>query len=277
MSENTGTYDYFTMDGLGNDFIVFDAREQDIPLSSEDVRLLSDRVDGIGCDQLIVIKPSDTCDAFMEIWNADGGMVAACGNAARCIAWYLADGKAGAQVSIQTAATLLHATVLEDNFVTVDMGEPGVHWQDIPLAGVMDTLSLPLSAGPLANPIAVSMGNPHAVFFVEDVDALDAIDLESLGPILERDALFPEHANISVCSVEGDLIRQRVWERGVGITKACGTGACAALVAAARRGLTGRIATVRLDGGDLTIIWNDINHVIMTGEVAMGHGGTVTL
>lgn len=268
------TYDYFTMDGLGNDFIVFDAREQDIPLSSEDVALLSDRADGIGCDQLIVIKPSDSADAFMEIWNADGTMVSACGNATRCIAWYLADGKAGTEIAIQTAAALLQATVLEDNFVTVDMGEPGTHWQDIPLASEMDTLSIDLSAGLLANPVAVSMGNPHAVFFVEDAEA---VDLEALGPILERDDIFPENANISVCSLQGDHIRQRVWERGVGITQACGTGACAALVAAVRRDLTPRIATVRLDGGDLTIIWNDINHVIMTGEVAMGDAGTVML
>ena len=274
MTNETHTHLYVTMDGLGNDFIIFDAREQDLYLSDEEVQLLADRTNGIGCDQLIIIRKSHVADALMEIRNADGGEVSACGNASRCIAYLLTDGELEKTISLETKAGLLKATIVGENMVSVDMGEPKFSWQEIPLTFDMDTLMMTISAGPLSSPVAVSMGNPHAVFFVDDVDS---IDLVKLGPKLENHPIFPEGANISICSVEGGTIIQRVWERGVGITQACGTGACAAVVAANRREMMGRQATVQLAGGVLDITWREDNHVMMTGAINFKDTGTVTL
>jgi diaminopimelate epimerase len=264
---------FIKMHGLGNDFVVVDARRRDVALDSARVRAIAERRLGVGCDQLLEIRApqSAKADAFMRIWNADGGEVAACGNGARCVAAFLMSESGASETVIETVAGLLRAEAAGAGRVAVDMGVARTEWHEIPLARETDTISLDLSLGELSAPVAVNMGNPHAVFFVADAEA---VDLAALGPELESDALFPERANIGVAEVQGKAqIRLRVWERGVGLTQACGTGACAALVAAARRGLTGRAATVTLDGGALEIEWREDGHVRMTGPVATSFMG----
>ncbi len=264
------------MHGLGNDFVVLDARDRPVALSRAQARAVADRRTGVGCDQLITVEPSARADAFMRIHNADGGEVAACGNAARCVAAMLMAERGRDRVVIETAAGLLDSRAAGEGLVAVDMGEPGLDWRDIPLARETDTLHLDLAIGPAAapmlrDPAAVSMGNPHAVFFVADAAA---VDLGIVGPMVERHPLFPERANASVAEIMGErAIRLRVWERGVGVTAACGTAACAALVAAHRRGLAGRAARVVLDGGPLDIEWREDGHVTMTGPVAVSFTG----
>jgi len=268
------------MHGLGNDFVVIDRRREDVAVSAAAARALADRHTGIGCDQLILIEmPRDpAAQIFMRILNADGSEAAACGNGARCIARLIAEETGNGRVRIETLAGLLDAELLPDRRVAVDMGPARTLWSEIPLARAMDTLRVDLAVGALASPVCNSIGNPHATFFVGDADA---VDLAALGPILEHDALFPERANIGVATVDGaERIRLRVWERGAGITRACGSGACAALVAAHRRGLTGRRARVALDGGDLDILWRpdekeQPGHVIMTGPATLAFEGSV--
>lgn len=266
------------MHGLGNDFVVIDARRRALDLSDSQVRAIADRHKGVGCDQLIVLEParSTLADVFMRIRNADGGEVEACGNATRCVAAVLMDEKKADHAIIETVAGLLDAEssgTTESRMISVDMGPARLDWREIPLRQACDTLHVPLSLGPLSDPVATNMGNPHATFFVPDAQA---IALDALGPRLERDPIFPERANIEVAEIIGDnRIRLRVWERGAGITLACGTGACATVVAAARRGLTGRKADVTLDGGTLTIEWLPDNHVLMTGPVAVSFSGTL--
>ena len=257
------------MHGLGNDFVVLDARAVPVPLTPALARAVADRRTGIGCDQVVVIEParSSLSDAWMSLWNADGSETSACGNATRCVAWLLMEQAATDRVVIETRAGLLDAERRGDRLVAVDMGPARLDWREIPVARPLDTLNLGIGAGVLRNPVGVSMGNPHAVFFVDDVAA---VDLAALGPVLEHHELFPERANIEAAQVlSPDRIRMRVWERGTGITSACGTGACATLVAAARRGLTGRKAEIVLDGGVLTIEWLPDDHVMMTGPVAL--------
>jgi len=264
---------FVKMHGLGNDFVVLDARRLPLALEPAGVAAIADRRTGVGCDQLIVIAPARDAasDCWMAIWNADGSEVSACGNATRCVAWLLMRESGRDKVVIETRAGLLDAESRGAFLVAVDMGQAGLDWRDIPLAEPMDTLHLGIGAGPLSDPVGVSMGNPHAVFFVDDVDA---VDLAALGPGLERHPLFPERANIEIAQVLTDgRIRMRVWERGTGITMACGTGACATLVAAARRGLGGRAAEVVVDGGALGIEWLPDDHVLMTGPVAMAFTG----
>ena len=269
---------HFTkMHGLGNDFVILDGRRDPVALDASHARAIADRHTGIGCDQVIVVSPPEDAraDAFMRIHNADGGEVAACGNATRCVASLLMAETGSDNVRIQTLAALLNAQSTGDALVTVDMGVPGLAWDDIPLAREQDTMRLSIAAGPLSQPVAVGMGNPHAVFFVDDAKT---IDLAELGPKLEHDAMFPERANIGVAQLTGEnQLRLRVWERGAGITLACGTGACAAAVAAHRRGLTGRTVTITLDGGKLEIDWRDDDHVMMTGPVATSFTGELDL
>jgi diaminopimelate epimerase len=263
------------MHGLGNDFVVIDGRAQALALDDRLARTIADRRTGVGCDQLIVIEPprSGLADAFMRIRNADGGEVEACGNATRCVASLLMDEKRRSHVVIETVAGLLDAESRAGGRVAVDMGPARLDWRDIPLAEPKDTLHLGIALGQLADPVGVSMGNPHAVFFVADAEA---VDLAALGPPLEHHKLFPQRANIEVAQVlDRRRIRLRVWERGAGITLACGTGACATLVAAARRGLSERRATIVLDGGELEIEWLKADHVLMTGPVATAFTGTL--
>ena len=266
---------FVKMHGLGNDFVVFDGRRDPavLDLDNATAARIADRKTGVGCDQLIVIEPAldDMADAFMRIRNNDGGEVEACGNAARCVASIVMGELGRKDVIIETVVGLLDSNGLADGRVTVDMGQVKLDWRDIPLSQAVDTNHIPLSLGPLSDPIGVNVGNPHAVFFVDDAEA---IDIEKLGPVLEHHEMFPERANIEVCSIVGEnQIRMRVWERGVGITRACGTGACAVGVAAARRGLTDRKTEIILDGGKLTIEWLPDDHVLMTGPVATSFQG----
>jgi diaminopimelate epimerase len=267
--------DFIKMHGLGNDFVVIDARKATLRLDNARARAIADRRTGVGCDQLIVMElpANGAADVAMRIRNADGGEVEACGNASRCVAALIMAESRRPTCVIETAAGLLECRAQADGNVTVDMGPVRLDWRQIPLAEERDTLHLGIEAGPLSDPVGVNVGNPHAVFFVDDVEA---VELAVIGPGLERHFLFPERANIGVCQVDGaDRLRLRVWERGVGLTRACGTGACAATVAAHRRGLTGRRAEVVLDGGPLEIEWRADDHVLMTGPVATAFHGVL--
>jgi diaminopimelate epimerase len=266
---------FIKLHGLGNDFVVIDGRATAIALDDRQAAAIAARHTGIGCDQLIVIEnPKDkAASAFLRIRNADGGEVAACGNAARCIGDLLMREAGSDRITLETAAGLVEARAAGQSRVAVDMGKPRLAWREIPLARDCDTLHLPLSLAPLRDAVATSMGNPHATFFVADVAA---IDIAALGPKLEHDPLFPERANIGVAQIlSPEKIRLRVWERGAGLTPACGTGACAALVAAHRRGLTGRRAEIVADGGNLAIEWRGDDHVLMTGPVAASFSGVI--
>ncbi len=259
------------MHGCGNDFVVLDERTHPLGLTPGQAAAVCDRRRGIGCDQLVSLEPvpHDPAAVFMRIRNADGSESGTCGNATRCIAAILAAETGLDRVTVHTIAGTLAAERLADGRVRVDMGTPRLGWRDVPLAREADTLRLPLPG----DPAALSMGNPHATFFVPDVDAI-----ETRGAVLERDPLFPGRANIGFAQVVApDRIRLRVWERGTGLTLACGSGACATLVNAARRGLTGRRAAVLMDGGTLEIEWRDDGRVWMTGPVATSFTGEVDL
>jgi len=255
------------MHGLGNDFVVLDTRTQPLPpMTAALARALADRRTGIGCDQLILLEESPKADFRMRIFNADGGEVEACGNATRAVAILH-----GSPAHIETAGGVL-AVQPGEGGAAVDMGEPRFEWDAIPLAYAMDTASLPVGWDELEQPAAVNVGNPHAVFFVDDCDA---IELERLGPQIERDPLFPQRVNVNVATVEDRAnIRLRVWERGVGITRACGTGACATAVAAMRRGLVDGEVTVALQGGSLLIAWGEDGRITMTGPATESFRGT---
>jgi diaminopimelate epimerase len=268
------------MHGLGNDFIVLDGRATPPNLTPEMTRRLADRHTGIGCDQLIVIEPprGQTGDAFMRILNADGSEVEACGNAVRCIGALVMDERGRPNAVVETLAGPV-AISAGPQGITADMGPARLAWNEIPLAHEMDTLSLAIQDGPMRDPVAVGMGNPHAVFFVDDVER---VALAEIGPRLEHHPLFPKRTNVEAVEVQGrengvDKLRVRVWERGAGITQACGTGACAALVGAHRRGLTGRAADIELDGGTLHVEWRDDNHVLMTGPTKLAFSGDIDL
>lgn len=258
------------MHGLGNDFIVLDAREEGLPdLGAETIRALSDRTRGIGCDQFIVLEPDPDASVRMRIYNADGGEVEACGNAARAIGLML-----GEPATIATAGGLVSTTPAESG-IAVDMGEPRFAWDAIPLAYAVDTDAMPVGWDVLEQPSAVNVGNPHVVFFVPDCDA---VPLDELGPQIEHDPLFPQRVNVNVATVvDRNTLRLRVWERGVGLTRACGTGACATAVAAMRRGLVDREVSVELPGGPLSIAWCQDNRIIMTGPATQSFRGSFEL
>lgn len=270
---------FLKMNGLGNDFVVVEARSAPFAPSEAEARAIADRASGIGCDQLIAIEPSARADAFMRIWNADGGAVEQCGNAARCVGWLILEASGRERATLDTPGGLLDVTRAGPKAITVDMGKPGLDWRDIPLAEAMDTRGIELQVGPIDNPHlhtpgAVSMGNPHVVFFVPDADVAP---VREVGSMIEHHRLFPERVNVGFAQIKGrDRIRLRVWERGVGETRACGTGACAAAVAANRRGFTDRTVTVEMNGGDLVIDWRaSDDHVLMTGPVAVEFTGTL--
>jgi diaminopimelate epimerase len=260
---------FVKMNGLGNDFVVVEALEAPFKPTHDVVRAIASRGGGVGCDQLIVLEPSENANAFMRIWNADGLEVEACGNAARCVGWLLMQALRREAVTIETVVGVLHATRAGEGLITVDMGVPGLEWGEIPLSGPMDTRELDLRMdGGHGGPGCVSVGNPHLVFFVADVLATPVM---ALGPWFETHKRFPARTNVEFTQVLArDHLRVRVWERGVGVTTACGTGACAAVVAASRRDLADRTATVTLDGGDLTIEWRESDdHLLMTGPIAV--------
>jgi diaminopimelate epimerase len=268
----TGT-PFLKMHGLGNDFVVLDSRTTPLDLSSQRRRAIADRRLGVGCDQLIVLEPPTdrAADVFMRIYNPDGSEAGACGNATRCVASVLMDERRTDEVTVQTISGLLESHKTGDAMISVDMGPARLDWREIPVAGACDTRHLPVGAGPLQDPVGTSMGNPHATFFVDD---LESIPLAGLGPKLEHDAFFPERVNVGVAQLVGPgRMKLRVWERGAGLTLACGSGACAAVVAASRRGLVDRKADVLLQEGTLTIEWLRDGHVLMTGGIALTFKG----
>lgn len=262
------------MHGLGNDFVIIDGRKAAPGLSEGQIRQIGDRRRGVGFDQLIIIEKQidSAADLFMRIYNPDGSESGACGNATRCVADIVMRETGRDAVVIQTLPGLLYCTRAGGADVCVDMGPARLEWADIPLAGEMDTLHLPLDG----DPVGVNVGNPHCVFFVDNAERAD---VAGIGPKTETDPLFPQKTNVEFVSLIGkDHIRMRVWERGAGITQACGTGACAAAVAAMRRGLTGRKVLVTLDGGNLEIEWRESDgHVLMTGPLAYSFEGTIVL
>ncbi len=272
---------YIRMNGAGNAFIVVQAFEEGFHPTEEQVRALADPAAGLGgFDQLIGVEPSETADAFMRVWNADGSMVETCGNALRCVGWLLLEATGKEQVIIDTLGGPTTARRAGDHLVTVDMGHPRLDWSQVPLAEEMDTRGIELQVGPIDAPVlhtpgAVSMGNPHVVFFTDQQD--DAF-VRGSGSLVEHHPLFPEGVNVGFAKViDHDHIRLRVWERGAGLTLACGTGACAALVATARRGLTARRAAVIVDGGELIIDWDEAtDHVFMTGPVEIERTGLLS-
>lgn len=278
------TRPFLKMNGLGNDFVVWDARDKPLRLGKDVIAALGDREKGIGFDQMITVERSSLgVDAFMRIHNQNGGEVSACGNATRCIGRLLMEEAGKDLVTIETAAGLLHAFDANGpRSVTVDMGAPRLDWHEIPLAEEFaDTRAIELQIGPIDDPIlhtpaAVNMGNPHAIFWVDDVEAYD---LERIGPLLETHPIFPECANISLAHVFGEnQIRVKVWERGVGLTLACGTAACAVGVAAARDGKTGRKTSIHLPGGPIGIEWRESDgHVLMTGLTEVEYEGEIDL
>lgn len=271
------TRSFVKMHGLGNDFVVFDARQLPLTLLPQQVKVLANRHVGVGCDQLMIMEPPRFGgDLYLRYFNPNGEEVDACGNGTRCVGGLLFAEQAREHVIIETKAGPLLVNPGDDGTITVDMGEPGLTADTIPLSQPHDTLALPIREGKLINPSAVSMGNPHMIFFVEDIEAYDLADL---GPKLEVHALFPEKANVSIAQViDRETIALRVWERGVGLTLACGTAACAVQVAAVRRNMTDRVATVKLPGGDLKIAWRESDgHVLQSGPIAVAFMGMVEI
>ncbi len=257
------------MHGLGNDFVVIDARAGGAPVTPALARALGDRNRGIGFDQLAVVRPGVGVAAEVDFWNADGSEADACGNATRCVARMLLAEGGRTAVDLKTGRGILHAEDAGDGLTRVNMGPPQLSWAEVPLARAMDLDALPIAG----DPGAVGMGNPHCVFLVPDAEA---VDLAALGPRFEHDPLFPQRTNVEFVQViDRETIRMRVWERGGMITLACGSGACAAVVVTARRGLTGRRVTVRLDGGELLIDWRD-DGVWMTGPTTLVFEGRLS-
>ena len=273
------------MHGLGNDFVILDGRQTSLALSAGQISKIADRRRGVGCDQLIVIEKQQDrkAFAFIRFYNSDGSESGACGNGTRCVADLLLKEAGTDEVVLETTPGLLVCKRAENGLVQVNMGAPRLNADDIPLAQECDTLHLPLEG----DPVAVNMGNPHCVFFIAASDAqarYGVLDdwpdntVKEWGSKIEHDPLFPERTNVEfVHVIDETRLRMRVWERGAGITQACGTGACASAVAAIRRGLTGRKVTVTLDGGDLTIEWPEDGDVLMTGPVAYVFDGSLAL
>lgn len=260
---------FMKMHGLGNDFVVIDSRGREALTTSALARALGDRNRGVGFDQLAEIRDAEGANFTLDFWNSDGSRAGACGNATRCVSDYVMRRERLDSVRLFTVRGELSALRRADGLVSVNMGQPQTDWSEVPLAFAMDTLHLPLSG----DPVAVGMGNPHCIFFVPDSKV---IDLTVLGPKFEHDSLFPQRTNVEWASVTApDRLRLRVWERGAGITLACGSGSCATAVAAHLRGLTGRRVMIDVDGGTLEIDWRE-DGVWMTGPVAHVFDGWLT-
>lgn len=254
--------------GAGNDFVIIDSRGRDPVVTRAIAAGLGDRNRGVGFDQLAEIRSSDAADIDLDFWNADGSRAGACGNATRCVARYVMDQTGKQALTIRTRRGILEARA-DGDLVAVNMGQPQVTWCDVPLSKDVDPRHLPM----MGDPVAVGMGNPHCVFFVEDAEA---VDVAGKGALVENDPLFPEATNVEFAQIRArDDIRMRVWERGAGITQACGSGACATLVAAHQRGLVDRKVRMQLDGGWLTLDWRD-DGVWMTGPTAFVFTGQLT-
>lgn len=268
-------FPFVKMHGAGNDFVLLDLRDGTAAPCARTAARIADRHRGVGCDQLVIVTPppAGLADYGLVFLNSDGSESGACGNGTRCAAALLMDETGGGEISFESVAGVLDCLRNGDGSVAVDMGRPALDWRGIPLSEDRDTLHLGIGEGPLSDPAGVGMGNPHAVFFVDDAEA---VPIAEIGPRLEHHRLFPERANIGVAQVEAsDRLRLRVWERGAGLTQACGSGACAAVVAAARRGLTERKVTVEVDGGELLIDWAEDDHVMMSGPTATSFRGVL--
>jgi diaminopimelate epimerase len=264
---------FIKMHGLGNDFVILDLRDGTSPPAPHKIAAIANRKTGIGCDQLIILEPKKNPESalFMAIYNQDGSEAEACGNATRCVASLIMNETGKDMVVIETVAGTLPCWKEPDGRITADMGEPKFGWKDIPLAKEIDTLHLGIGEGEVKDPVGVNVGNPHAVFFVKDVEKLD---VKTIGPGFESHELFPRKVNVEFVEVRSPTeLRMRVWERNAGETHACGSGACATLVAAVRRGLAERKADIVLDGGTLSIHWRDDNRVLMTGAAALVFDG----
>ena len=274
------SYHFRKMNGLGNDFVVLDARQNPIAISNTQARAIADRKSGIGCDQLIVMEKSNFADVRMRIWNAEGGEVPSCGNASRCIADLIFDETHTNNATIETLGGMLVATKAGERLVTIDQGLPKFGWADIPLSEPFaDTRHIELQVGPidaplLHSPSVVNVGNPHCIFWVND---LNVVDFSRVGPMLENHPMFPERANISLAKVVArDHVILKVWERGAGLTQACGTAACATMAAGARIKIIDRKCRITLPGGDLMMEWRESDdHVLMTGPVTYEFDGVL--
>lgn len=262
---------FIKMHGLGNDFVIIDSRNNNYIINEKNIRLISNRRLGVGCDQVIEIKDSKSADIFMKIYNSDGSEAEACGNATRCVAGILFASSPKKNILIETVSGMLKAESEANGNIKVDMGKPKLGWQDIPLSKNIDEINFEQFS--LKNGFAVNLGNPHVVFFVED---LKNFTIDKIGPFIETNELFPQKVNVEICQIISDQkIRVMVWERGAGKTLACGSGACAVLVAAYKKGLSKEIAEIQLDGGSLNISWNvkTDNHLIMSGPVSVSFLG----
>jgi|SRR6056300_134290 len=262
---------FIKMHGLGNDFVIIDSRNNNYIINEKNIRLISNRRLGVGCDQVIEIKDSKSADIFMKIYNSDGSEAEACGNATRCVAGILFASSPKKNILIETVSGILKAESEANGNIKVDMGKPKLGWQDIPLSKNIDEINFEQFS--LKNGFAVNLGNPHVVFFVED---LKNFTIDKIGPFIETNELFPQKVNVEICQIISDQkIRVMVWERGAGKTLACGSGACAVLVAAYKKGLSKEIAEIQLDGGSLNISWNvkTDNHLIMSGPVSVSFLG----
>ena len=260
---------FLKMHGLGNDFVIIDARASEFLITAETARAIGHRNFGVGCDQLAVLTTSSDADVDVAFWNSDGSMAEACGNASRCIGRLIMEESGKGIVSLRTNRGILPVQDVDGNFLSVNMGQPQLSWSDVPLAQDVDLTMLPIDG----TPGAVGIGNPHCVFVVDD---LESMDLPKLGAFYEHHALFPERTNVEFIKIlDSQNIRMRVWERGGMITLACGSGACAAVVVAHRKGLTEREVTVHLDGGPLMISWRD-DGVWMTGTTQLVFSGTLS-
>ena len=255
------------MHGLGNDFVIVDSRQQPFEVTPALARAIANRRTGIGCDQLILLEPSAAADLRMRIWNSDGGEVEACGNATRCVVQLTGAGR------IESDGGLLEGAQLEGK-VEVSLQEPRFEWDEIPLAYPMDTAALPMAWGALERPVAVNVGNPHVVFFVDDPNS---IAIEKIGPAIEQDQAFPQRVNVNIAAVKSDGIRLRTWERGAGLTLACGTGACATAVAAIKRKYVDSPVKVMMPGGSLTISWTPGERIRMRGSATHVFSGELDL
>ena len=258
---------FHKMHGLGNDFVILDGREEPVTMTEALAKRLCDRHVGIGCDQLILIEKSEKADVRMRIWNHDGGEVQSCGNASRCVV-----ALTGAN-TIETGGGIVAGKSAGDE-VEVSLPEPKFGWEDIPLGYPMDTAPVPMGWGPLNRPMAVNVGNPHVVFFVDDPQS---IPLDELGPSIEHDPAFPERMNVNVASIGADGITLRTWERGAGLTRACGTGACATAVAAIASKRATSPVKVTMPGGSLTIGWEPGSEITMRGGATYVFKGEIEL
>ena len=264
---------FVKMHGLGNDFVVVDDRVSVGRVNQALAIKLADRRLGVGCDQVIVLEPSERSDVFMRIFNPDGSEAESCGNATRCVASLVFAETGGDRAVIETRGGLLACGRANDDMIAVDMGPARFGWQDIPLAhAVADTAHLPVALDDLTDPVGVSIGNPHCAFFVPDAEA---VAVERLGPLIETDSLFPARTNVEFIQVIApDHLRMRVWERGAGMTLACGSGACAAAAAAVKRKVGAPRMAIDLDGGRLWVDASNLDHILMTGPTELAFRGS---